>query len=63
MKVPGGTVQQVHRHRVRPRESDGKIEMDVVPVDGKVVDSVEKERDTPEDPDSKNRHMKVIRLV
>ena len=57
VKVPGGTVQQVHRHRVRPREIDGKIEMEVVPVDEKVVEDVKKEDSVPDDPDFKNLNM------
>ena len=56
VKVPGGTVKQIHRHRVRPRRSDGKIEMEVIPVDEKVVESVEKEIGVTEVPDFKNLH-------
>ena len=54
VKAPGGTVQQVHRHRVRPREADGKTEMETIPVGGKVVESVANECESPEDPDFKN---------
>ena len=43
VKVPGGTVQQVHRHRVRPREIDGKIEIEVVPVDQKMIEEMSTE--------------------
>ena len=40
VKIPGGTVQQVHRHRVRPRESGTKIEIDTVSVDSELIEKI-----------------------
>ena len=33
IQLPGGEIVKCHRHRIRPRMEDGKIEVEVIPVD------------------------------
>ena len=58
IETPSGDMKKVHRHRIRPRMYDGKIEMEVVQVDEKVVEDVQKEDPKDEEPDFNTMYKK-----
>ena len=51
LREPGGGLKTVHRHRVKPRMNEGKIEVDVIPVDEEVLKQVSSEEPLEEEVD------------